>query len=280
MKKFIAAFDGLNFSESTMEYAIFLSKQSDAHLVGVFLEDFTRHNYSIADIARYEGENFEKHVNILNAEEKVQRDENIGVFINACQNNGLSFSVHRDKNIALQELLHEAIYADLVILCSGETLTRYEEPVPSRFIKNFLNDVQCPVLLVPPEYKPFDKIILLYDGEPSSVHAVKCFSYLFENIKELDTEFVSVKSIEESLHVPDNKLIKEFSKRHFPGAEYVVLRGVAEDVIITHLRKQKQEPVIVLGAYGRNRFSQLFKPSMADYILQHLKYPLFIAHNK
>jgi nucleotide-binding universal stress UspA family protein len=279
MKKFIAAFDGLNFTESTMEYAIAISKQSNAHLVGVFLEDFTRHNYSIADIAKYEGANFEKHVDVLNAEEKVQRDENIGVFINACQNNGISYSVHRDKSFALQELLHEAIYADLVILWSGETLTRYEEPVPSRFIKNFLNDVQCPVLLVPQEYKPIDKIILLYNGEPTSVHAVKSFSYLFENLKELDTEVVSVKGIEESLHVPDNKLIKEFIKRHYPGAEYVVLRGVAEDVIITHLKNQKQEPVVVLGAYGRNRFSQLFKPSMADYILQQLKYPLFIAHN-
>jgi nucleotide-binding universal stress UspA family protein len=279
MKKFIAAFDGLNFTESTMEYAIAISKQSNAHLVGVFLEDFTRHNYSIADIAKYEGANFEKHVDVLNAEEKVQKDENIGVFINACQNNGISYSVHRDKSFALQELLHEAIYADLVILWSGETLTRYEEPVPSRFIKNFLNDVQCPVLLVPQEYKPIDKIILLYNGEPTSVHAVKSFSYLFENLKELDTEVVSVKGIEESLHVPDNKLIKEFIKRHYPGAEYVVLRGVAEDVIITHLKNQKQEPVVVLGAYGRNRFSQLFKPSMADYILQQLKYPLFIAHN-
>jgi len=128
--------------------------------------------------------------------------------------------------------------------------------------------------------KPLDKIILLYDGEPSSVHAVKSFSYLFKNLKELDSEVVSVKAIEESLYLPDNKLIKEFIKRHFPQVEYVVLRGVAEDVIITHLKKQKQEPVIVLGAYGRNRFSQLFKPSMADYILQHLEYPLFITHTK
>jgi len=44
MKKFIAAFDGLKFCESTSEYAISLAKQTRAHLVGVFLDDFTHHS--------------------------------------------------------------------------------------------------------------------------------------------------------------------------------------------------------------------------------------------
>ncbi len=72
------------------------------------------------------------------------------------------------------------------------------------------------------------------------MHAVKSFSYLFKNLKELDSEVVSVKAIEESFHLPDNKLIKEFIKRHFPQVEYVVLRGVAEEVIITHLKNRSR----------------------------------------
>ena len=280
MKKLIAAFDGLNFSESTMNYAIFLAKHANAHLVGVFLEDFTRHSYSMADISKFEGADFEKHLDELNDKDKEERNESIEVFEKACQNVGINYTIHRDRNIAIQELLHESIYADLIIISETETLSRYEEPVPTSFIRNLLNDVQCPVVVAPPDYKPIDKMILLYDGEPSSVHAIKTFSYLFESMKNFEIEVISVKGGAESMHLPDNKLIKEFIKRHYPKAQFLVLKGIPEDEIIKNLHREKKDPIVVLGAYRRSRISRLFRPSMADYLLQQLQIPLFIAHNK
>jgi nucleotide-binding universal stress UspA family protein len=280
MKKFIVAFDGLKFSESTLGYAIYLAKHSDAHLVGVFLEDFTRHSYSIADITRYEGEEFEWHMRELNGKDIEERNESVEKFEHACQDAGVNYSVHRDRNVAIQELLHESIYADLLVINGSETMTRYDEQLPTRFIRELLSDVQCPVVIVPPKYMPVDKIMMLYDGEPSSVHAVRMFSYLMTFHKDFKVQIITVKSNEESLHVPDNRLMKEFIKRHYPGAEYVVLKGNPEDEIIQYLNREKKEPLIVLGAYRRTKLSRLFKPSMADYLLQHLEMPLFIAHNK
>lgn len=280
MKKFIAAFDGLNFSESTMNYAIFLAKHANAHLVGVFLEDFTRHSYSLADISKFEGAEFEKHLDEMNDKDKEERNESIDRFEKACQDVGINYNIHRDRNIAIQELLHESIYADLVIISETETLSRYEEPVPTSFIRNLLNDVQCPVIVAPPAYKPIDKIVLLYDGEPSSVHAIRTFSYLFESMKNFEIVVISVKGGAQSMHLPDNKLMKEFIKRHYPKAQFLVLKGVPEDEIIKNMHREKNDPIIVLGAYRRSRISRLFRPSMADYLLQQLQMPLFIAHNK
>ena len=280
MKKFIAAFDGLNFSESTMSYAIFLAKHANAHLVGIFLEDFMRHSYGLTEIKQYEGGDLDQYLQDLNDKDKLERDESVAVFELACQDSRLNYSIHRDRNVALQELLHESVYADLLIINASETLTRYAEPAPTRFIRELLNDVQCPVILVPTKYEPVDKVVLLYDGEPSSVHAVRTFSYLFESIKHFDTEIITVKQTGESLHVPDNKLIKEFIKRHYPKAEYIVLKGLTEDEIIKYLHRGKENAMVVLGAYRRSKFSRLFRPSMADYLLLHLKLPLFIAHNK
>lgn len=280
MKKFIAAFDSLRFSESTLDYAVFLAKHSDAHLVGVFLEDFTRHSYTMADITKYEGEDFEHHMHELDEKDKVERNESVDKFELACQNAGINYTVHRDRNVAIQELLHESIYADLVIISEDETVTRYEEPAPTRFIRELLSDVQCPVVVVPAKYRPIDKVVLLYDGEPSSVYAVRMFSYLFESLKDFETQILTVKAREENLHLPDSRLMKEFIKRHYAKAEYIVLKGSAEDQIIQFLHREKKDPLIVLGAYRRNKLSRLFKLSMADYLLQHLKMPLFIAHNK
>ena len=280
MKKFIAAFDGLSFSESTKDYAIFLSKQASAHLVGVFLDDFTRRSYSVADIVKYEGEEFDKRMSTLDEHDKEVRDESIDKFESACREEGINYSVHRNRNIALHELLHESIYADLLIINSKETITRYEEQPPTRFIRELLSEVQCPVLLVPDNYRDYEKVILLYDGEPSSVHAVRSFSYLFESLKGLDTEVVTVKSMEDSLHLPDNRLMKEFMKRHYPNAQYVILKGRFEEEILQYLHREKKNVIVVLGAYRRNKVSRLFRPSMADHLMQHLKMPLFVAHNK
>ena len=280
MKKFVAAFDGLRFSESTLDYAIFFAKHAKAHLVGVFLEDIIRHSYGLADITKYAGENVDSHLQDLNENDREAQNESVYRFEQACQNSGLNYTVHRDRNVAILELLHESIYSDLIVINEDETLTRYEKPSPTRFIRELLNDVQCPVVIVPQKYKPVEKIVMLYDGEPSSVHAVRMFSYLFEEIKHFETQIVTVNAKEESMHLPDNRLIKEFIKRHYPKAEYIVLKGNAEDEIIRYLHREKKDPLIVLGAYRRNKLSRLFKPSMADYLLQHLKVPLFIAHNK
>jgi nucleotide-binding universal stress UspA family protein len=280
MKKFIVAFDGLSFSDSALSYAIYLAKHCNAHLVAVFLDDFTRRSYSVADMTNYEGESFDQHMHELDVRDEEERKEKVAKFEHACQNGGVSFSVHRDKDVALFDLINESVYADLLIISASQTLTRYEEAAPTRFIKDLLSEVQCPVLLVPMKYKQVEKLILLYDGEPSSVFAVRAFSYLFEGFKNVDTEVLTIKSNKETLHIPDSRLIKEFIRRHYPKADYIVLKGEAEDEILKYLRREKKEAIVVLGAYQRSRFSRVFKPSMADTLLQHTDVPLFIAHNK
>jgi nucleotide-binding universal stress UspA family protein len=279
MKKIIAAFDGLKFSAGTRDYAIQIAKENSAHLVGVFLDDPLYHSYKVYDLISEEG-------GISDAKQKKfievdvrTRDEAAADFEAACQKAGLHFSVHRNKDIATQGLLHESIYADMIIISGNETFTHYEEKIPTRFIRDILSEAQCPVIVVPPHYKPFNKLVLLYDGEPSSVYAIKMFSYMLPALKKHPTEVLSVKPVSQSMHVPDNKLMKEFMKRHFPKADYKVLKGLPETEIINFLKTSKGLPLVVLGAYRRGMASRWFRASMADVLMKELKIPVFIAHN-
>lgn len=280
MKKIIAAFDGLKFSAGTRDYAIQLAKQSSAHLVGIFLDDFTYHSYKIYDLIKEEGGIFESKRKRLEKKDAKTRAIAVNSFENACRKAGLEFTLHRDRSIAIQELLHESIYADLLLIDSSETLTHYPENIPTRFIRDLLTDVQCPVLVVPHKFTPVNKLILLYDGEPSSVHAIKMFSYTLPSLKQNPVEVLSVNLVKQSLHAPDNKLMKEFMKRHFPKAAYTVLKGLPETEIVNYLKTQKDIPLVVLGAYRRGMVSRWFRASMADTLMKDLKLPLFIAHNK
>jgi nucleotide-binding universal stress UspA family protein len=279
MRQIIAAFDGLDFSEATLEYTLFLSRYCNAHIVGVFLDDFTYHSYSVSELATHEGGITDDRLHQLNSEDNETRNKSVQRFEEACQKSGVNFSVHRDRNIALQELLHESIYCDLLVIDQKENFTRFEEEVPTRFMRDLLSDVQCPVVVVPQKFKELQKVIILYDGDPSSVQAIKTFSYLFPSLKKLPTVVLSVKSENQTLHLPENRLMKEFMKRHFPKAEYTILKGGAEERILSFLQQDKEDVLVVLGAYRRSRVSRWFKPSMADYLMANLKAPLFIAHN-
>jgi hypothetical protein len=279
MKKIIAAFDGLKFSESTRDYAIYLAKQTNTHLVAVFMDDPTYTSYKIYELIAKDGVAEDK-LKKLDAKDKATRYAASSNFEKACQKAGLEYTVHHDRTVALPEFKHESIYTDLLVIDSKETLTHYTEKLPTRFIRDLLSDTQCPVMIVPPKYKPLQKVILLYDGGPSSVYAIKMFSYLLPQLKYLDTEVISVKQVDSTLHMPDNKLMKEFMKRHYPKAKYTLMKGFAEDEILKHLKQTQENALVVLGAYRRGTVSRWFRESMADTLMKEVKLPLFIAHNK
>lgn len=279
MKKFIAAIDGLKYADSSCQYATALAKQTHAHLVGVFLDDRLYTSYKIYDLIVKEGVS-DSRLKKFEEQDKQTRSAAADKFEVVCQKEKLEYSIHHTQDIAIQSLKHESIYADLLVIGAKETFTHYAEKPPTRFIRELLEDTQCPVLVVPDKYKPIQKLVLLYDGEPPSVYAIKMFSYLLPNFKYLETEVISVKPTANNLHLPDNKLMKEFMKRHFPKASYTVAKGIAEEEIINHLKQQNDNTLVVLGAYRRGSVSRWFRESMADTLMKQIKLPLFIAHNK
>lgn len=279
MKKIIAVIDGLKYSESATDYAISVAKETGSHLVGVFLDDFTYHSYKVYDLVNDRSYIDEERMAEFDKKDENTRRESATKFGEACKEAGLNFAVHHDRNIAIHELLHESIFADLIIIDNKETFTHYEEKIPTRFVRDLLSEVQCPVLVVPKKFTPFDKAVLLYDGEPASIYAIKTFSYIFSAYKDMAIEVVSVKNVRDSTHVPDNRLMKEFMKRHFPQAKFTVLRGDAITEILDQLKGKDENSLIVLGAYNRGMVSRWFRPSTADILMEELNKPLFIAHH-
>lgn len=278
MKKIISAFDGYKFSESAKDYTIYLAKQTNAHVVGVFLDDVWYHSYRLADV-HFGGNGGGSNLKQLDKQDQEKRDHAVHTFENDLQIAKLNYSIHRDKESAFPDLLHETVYSDLLVISKDETFTRFEESVPTRFIAELLAETQCPVLLVPHTFRPVNKVVLLYNGKPSSVYAIKMFSYLLPSLKHLEVEVLTVNDEKQSLHLPDNKLMKEFMHRHFPQATFNVLKGDFKEEIVTYLKLQKENTLAVLGAYQRNMVSRLLKRSLADELMEKVNLPLFIAHN-
>src|SRR5687767_12594612 len=141
MKKIIVAFDGLDFSQSAMDYAVFFAKRTKAELVGVFLDDFMNHSYKLSEILHEEGGISDQRLKLLNSQDEQIKDIAAQLFEDACVDEGLKFKVHRDKNVALQELLHESIYSDLLIIDKKEDFSVYNHEAPTEFLRDLLATV-------------------------------------------------------------------------------------------------------------------------------------------
>lgn len=273
MKKLTVAFDGYKFSESAKENTVFIARQQNVHVVGVFLDDELYNSYRLSDIYF----NGEDHLKELNRADKEKRDKSVNLFETAMHTVKLNYTIRRPKEVTFNALLHETIYTDLLVIDKNETFTHFEETAPTRFISELVAETQCPVLLVPNTFKPVSKIILLYNGKPSSVSAIKMFSYLLPAFKHLPTELLTVNDEKKTLHLPDNKLLKELMHRHFPDATFKVLKGDAEEEILRYLKTQEENVLVVLGASQRNMVSRLLKRTLADSLMEKTKLPMFIV---
>lgn len=278
MQKIIAALDGLKYSDSTVQYATQIARETQSHLIGVFLEDFSYHSYSIYNMEP-RAKPWPPEIKKLNEEDLILRTESVQKFSALCQKADVPFTIHHDRNFAMRELLHESIYADLMVISRDETLSPIHQELPTSFLRALLSDIQCPTLVVPEDFDMIEKVVLLYDGQPSSMYAIKMFSYLLQFLKLLPIEILTVKPENTSLHLPDNHLIKEFSKRHFENASFKILRGIPEQEIVEYINKSEKTPLVVMGAYQRNLISRWFRSSMADILMKDVTAPLFIAHN-
>lgn len=278
MKKISAAFDGLKFTEATMQYAIEVAVKSKAVLSGVFLDDPLYHSYYLY-VSSETSADLAGRIKRLNKNDREDRDHAASVFEETCKKAGINYIIHRDKSFALEELLKETIYSDLLIISTKETFTEYDDPAPTHFVSSLLSNTQCPVLIVPANYHPVERVVLLYDGKPASVQAIKMFGYLMPWFTEVPAEIVTV--IEPKEHrLPEEALIREFIQCHYPNAVYTVLHGNAKEKIIQNLHASTAKALIVCGAYQRSTVSMWFKSSMADMLMHELEMPLFIAQHK
>lgn len=278
MKKISAAFDGLKFSQTTLEYAISLSAKSQALLSGIFLSDLFYHSFNLYDMLGSQGISQTKLKHLMEKDEGA-RAKAVHLFKKSCKKAQVSYTVHLDDRFAIDDLLQESIYSDLLLIGAGETMSRYMADTPAPFVRELLAGAACPILVLPPAYHEIERIAVLYDGHPSSVFAIKMLNYLLPEFSGLPVEIVYAGSPDSSGELPGDVLFKEFIKCHYPAAVYTCLAGDANNALTAHLQKTSPGTLVVMGAYNRGAVSRMFKASMADKLIRSVNAPVFIAHN-
>jgi len=207
----------------------------------------------------------------------------IHFFIEACQRRNVKVDVLLQGNgfvkhaSPVKEVIRESRFADVLIVDPAMSFQDQLEAVPTSFAKELLAAAECPVLVAPAVFDDVDELVFCYDGQRSSVYAIKQFSYLFP---ELNQRKVTVLQIGENEHpVSEKEALRNWLSNYYYEITFKQLVGDAGDELLQYFLLKKNM-LAVMGAYGRSMISTFFKKSSADLVLRVVDLPLFIAHNK
>lgn len=273
MKKIIVAFDGKHFSEGAMQMAEWLNEKQTVLMTGVFLSPV-----DYREIIGYSGMGIGTPVMMPPIEtDDTLVNANIRKFEERCQKGGFEYRIHKDTDLfALQELITETRFADLLIVSSELFYENIEKNQPNDYLKKTLHESECPVMLVPESFIPPFSLILAYDGKASSVFAIKQFAYLFPECSDMEALLVTAE--EEDKEIPRLEYIEELTARHYPSLTIQNLVGESKNSFGNWI-SEKRGSLLITGAYGRGELSSLFKKSFVTDVIRQHKIPIFIAHH-
>jgi len=272
MKKILLALDGAHFPKGAFELAAEWHRREPLLLTGVFLSPI-----DVSKIVAYTGlEAVPMMPSLVEGEYGELILQNIRMFEEQCITEGLEYRIHNDtENLPLASLIQESRFADLILLSRDSFFSNINSDQPNEYMQELLKKAECPVLLIPEDFETPEKVLLLYDGEASSVFALKQFAYLFPEYTQLPATLMKVsKSPAEEL--PHQQAISELAARHFSDLTLYDMSMENKAELSNWLLEESTW--IVMGAYGRSLFSTLFKKSFADELINRVRLPLFIAH--
>ena len=273
MKKIILASDGKNLPKGAFEFIKQLQQAEPLLLTGVFLRPVNFEQFLPNVFAIYAGPAEE-----LLEEEKAVYEKNIRQFETVCQHNGIEYRVHEEsEHWDISELEKETRFADMMIMSEELFCTDLNASQPNAFMQQAIHRSECPVILVPEEFKMFNKIVIAYDGGKDSMFALKQFCNCFPQFKQMETLIIYANA-EANDEMPQIAYIEEYAGRHFSHLNFEKLHFKGQEYFESWV-KENSEMLLVCGSYSQPGVYTLLRKSFAKDIIRNHTAPLFIAHH-
>lgn len=270
MKKILVAINGPFTPQHVISFAINIAKSTSSFLHAFFLNyafQIVDYNYPFPnDLSltrnRLTGKNLaEENAELLESNTKIFKDE--------CQAAKVEFQINTNTEISLSQLIENSAFCDFIIADGTTNTTQYH-------LVDLLINAHCPVYLVSKNDEQVKNVILAYDGSFSSIKAIKMFSYIFPELKDLPTSLVHISSGKGD-DMPNEENLRTWLTNHYSNIQNRILHGNIREELANFINSTPIS-LVVMGAYGRTAISRLFHKSLANTVIQHTKSSLFITH--
>lgn len=275
MKRILYVANALKPNGGKLDFAIYICKLSNAGLKAIFhidKEDQPAEASWLSHAAMHAGIPANENTATL---KEMLCDRHMHEFKTVCDNQAIPCSVHKANERFLQDVLLESRYADLILLDIEIAFSHGHISIPTSFAEDVLRSAECPVIALPETFNKIEELIFTYDGRISSMYAIKQFTYLFPEFCNIRATVVSINP--EIIAVEERYKFLEWLHNSYSDINYYAVEGDERRGLLEILL-QRKDVIILMGAYGRSRFSNFFHSSHATNVLRMSGQPVFIIH--
>jgi hypothetical protein len=214
----------------------------------------------------------------MQEEEKEMREKSIKEFVQKCKMDHIRYFV-RDKVEPLNktEFRKETRFSDLLLISEELYGKNIYEEQPNALMKEALHGSECPVMILPENFKDIERVVFAYDGQKECVFALKQFCYLLPQYTDLPIEIAFIKD-EPNNEIPDKDLLNEFTGSHFNNLSFTKLHFDPRKFFSTWI-ENKKNVLLITGSFSRSSLSDILNESFTKRIIRDQQLPVFIAHH-
>lgn len=193
---------------------------------------------------------------------------------------GVPWDWRFEYGMAAERLLQAAPLADIVILGPAEVGTAGRGP--SSLVGDVVLKAPVPVLVVPGDARSFDvgaPMLVAWNGSAESAHALRAALPLLACSCDVTLASVTDPDADEDADLPSTEAAR-YLARHGIECEMVEIpRGAASVSDALSLAARMREcSLIVMGAYGRSRLTELLLGGVTRDVLSQPHLPVLLAH--
>ena len=280
MKKILWVINPLDFKESDCEFPFYIASLIDGEVTVGFIDTGQFENIPlISDSSVFPTRDFRTwNASVEINEEKLLLAESVHVMIRgffSARNKMVHFQ--EEAGITQEEVLKESRFSDLLLVNISLDILESRNAHLSSLVKELLIYSRCPVLIIPENLKEIESIYFTFDNSDSSIYAIKQFTYLFENLKEVPVTVLSVIESDSDEELPEKKRLTQYLSGHYRSWNFHILRGRPENELLIELM-YRQNAIVTFGAFGRNRVSRMLHPGDSERVTERIDIPVFITH--
>lgn len=276
IRSILIPFDGSPASFTALSIACSISGIEKAALCGLFVEDEKR--FSDLSLATAIAENLSgapivpqplPPEEMLEVEEEVAREGSLleSEFRRVCEESEVEGSFSRRRGEPAEVIVDDAKRVDLVVIGKSGFATEKQPQTVSSTIEHLLRSTARPVLVVPDDAIGQSSIVIAYDGSRAAERALMIGAALAEICEIEEVHLISVGSKQSSLAELQQPAIEYLS--HYPLKVVPVCREGKAAEVIAEYSQHCDASMIVLGAFGSNRFKELVFGSTTKQVLEH-----------
>lgn len=272
MKKIAFACDGKNFSPGSIEFINWMQQQEPVLVTGVF---FSSVNYEMLIATSIAGD-AGAYLN-YNAETAEEIASSVRTFETHCQKACMTYRVHQEnKSWNPEDIRKETRFADLLVISAEKFCADINSNQPNSYMRQVLHNAECPIVLVPENFRVPERLLFAYDGRKESMFALKQFSYLFPGMSSTETDIVYMQE-DQNDHIPDLSYLEEYAGCHFDNLNFMKQHFNPRKYFATWTA-ENDNIILISGAYSRTGISELLEKSFAEDVIRNHRFPVFIAH--